>query len=100
MKWSLKMGCFVEFSNLLLQFEFDSNGNRQKILVDMLLKYSELDILGLALALDTSVTELENILDGNYFFIDEQANDLSHLFLIFFGRTFFKNFTLIRKFTD
>ena len=94
------MGCIVEFSESLLQFEFNSKGNRQKILVDMLLKYGELDIAGLALALDASISELHEILDGNYFFIGEQANDLSQLFLIFFGRTFFKKFTLVRNFFD
>lgn len=92
------MGCIVEFSESLLQFEFNSKSNTQKILVDMLLKYGELDIAGLALALDTSVNELQDILDGNHFFVGEQANDLSQLFLIFFGRTFFKKFTLIRNF--
>ena len=94
------MGCIVEFSESLLQFEFNSKGNRQKILVDMLLKYGELDIAGLACALDASISELHDILDGNYFFIGEQANDLSQLFLIFFGRTFFKKFTLVRNFFD
>ena len=94
------MGCIVEFSESLLQFEFNSKGNRQKILVDMLLKYGELDIADLALALDATISEIHDILDGNYFFIGEQANDLSQLFLIFFGRTFFKKFTLVRNFFD
>ncbi len=94
------MGCIVEFSESLLQFEFNSKGYSQKILVDMLLKYGELDIASLALALDASINELQDILDGNYFFIGEQANDLSQLFLIFFGRKFFKKFTLVRNFFE
>ena len=71
MKWSLNMGCIVEFSESLLQFEFNSKSNTQKILVDMLLKYGELDISGLALALDASIEELQDILDGNRFFIGD-----------------------------
>jgi hypothetical protein len=94
------MGCIIEFSESLLRFEFNAKGSKQKILVDMLLKYSEMDIADLALALDASVNELQDILDGNYFFVDEQANDLSQLFLIFFGRTFFNKFTLVRNFFD
>lgn len=94
------MGCIVEFTESLLQFEFNSKGSKQKILVDMLLKYGELDIAGLALALDASINELLGILDGNYSFVGRQADDLSQLFLIFFGRTFFKKFTLIRNFFD
>lgn len=92
------MGCIVEFSKSLLQFEFNSHGHKQKILVDMLLKYGELNIVELSLALDTSTYELQDILEGNCFFIGEKANDLAQLFLIFFGRTFFKKFTLIRNF--
>ena len=92
------MGCIIEFSESLMRFEFNSEGNKQKILVDMLLKYGELDIAGLALALEVSINELQAILDGNHFFVGEQANDLSQLFLIFFGRTFFTKFSLIRNF--
>ena len=92
------MGCIIEFSESLLRFEFNSKGANQKILVDMLLKYGDLDIDGLALALDTSINELQDILNDNHFFVGEQAHDLSQLFLVFFGRRFFNKFTLIRNF--
>ncbi len=94
------MGCIVELKNSSAQFEFNSHGAKQRILVDMLLKYGELDVVNLALALDTTTNKLQDILDGDYFFIGRQADDLSHLFLIFFGRTFFNKFTLIRNFFE
>ncbi len=94
------MGCIVEFSESLIQFEFDSNGKKQRILIDMLLKYAEIDINALALNLDISIQELQDIHDGNSFLIGEQAHDLAQIFLVFFGRTFFKKFTLVRNFFD
>lgn len=94
------MGCIVEFNELSLQCEFNNEGKRQQILVDMLLKYGELDIACLASVLTSSINELQDIRDGKHFFTGEQANDLSYLFLSFFGRTFFKKFTLIRNFFD
>lgn len=92
------MGCIVEFANSLMQFEFNCQGSKQKILVDMLLKYSEQDITTLASALDISVNELQDIYDSKHVLDAERANDLAQLFLIFFGRLFFTKFTLIRNF--
>lgn len=91
------MGCIVELK-APLQFEFNSEGTKQKILVDILLKYGEQDIASLASILDATSNELQDILNGNYFFTGRQKDDLSHLFLIFFGETFFNRFTLIRNF--
>lgn len=94
------MGCIIEFSKSLIQFEFNSNGNKQRILVDMLLKYGELDINNLASTLDISVYELQEICEGKHFLVGEQAHDLAQMFLIFFGQQFFNKFTLIRNFFD
>ena len=92
------MGCIIEFTDTLLKFEFCSQGDKQKILVDMLLKYSEMDISALTSALGVSIKKLHDIRKGKCFLIGEQANDLAQLFLIFFGRTFFHKFTIIRNF--
>ncbi len=94
------MGCIIEFSESLIQFEFHSTGNKQRILVDMMLKYGELDINNLALTLDISVHELQEMHEGTHFLVGEKAHDLAQMFLIFFGQQFFKKFTLIRNFFD
>lgn len=94
------MGCIVELSKSLIQFEFNSDGNKQRILVDMLLKYSAISIDELALTLDISVDNLQAIYNGEYFLIGEQANDLAQIFLIFFGRVFFTKFSIIRNYID
>ena len=83
-----------------MRFEFSSTGSKQRILVDMLLKYGDLTISDLASALDITVSELQDIHDGNHYLVGEQANDLAQLFLSFFGRTFFNKFSIIRNFFD
>jgi len=92
------MGCIIDFTDALLKFEFCSQGDKQKILVDVLLKYSEMGITDLTLALGISSKKLHDIRKGKYFLVGEQADDLAQLFLIFFGRTFFRKFSMIRNF--
>lgn len=94
------MGCKLEFSESQLQVEFCSQGSKQRILIDVLLKYSEMSINDLASALEVPVTRLHDIYNGRSFLIGEQADSLAQLFLVFFGRTFFKKFSIIRSFVD
>ena len=92
------MGCIIEFADTLLKFEFCGQGEKQKILVDILLKYSGININDLTSELGISIKKLHDIRKGKYFLVGEQANDLAQVFLIFFGRTFFYKFTMIRNF--
>lgn len=92
------MGCTVELANALIRFEFCCEGKKQKILVDILLKYSDMDINELAFALDVSVSKILDICNESSFLMGKQADDLSQLFIIFFGRIFFRNFSIIRNF--
>ncbi len=92
------MGCIVKFSESLIQFEFNSHGNRQKMLIDMLLRYGEFDMNSLAATIGISVAKLHDIYDGKYFLDGEESHDLAQVFLIFFGQQFFKKFTLVRNF--
>lgn len=92
------MGCIVEFTESLMQIEFCSNGNKQKILIDILTRYSEMDTNKLATVLGVSAKKLKNICNGEEFLVGEPADSLAQLFLIFFGQQFFRKFTLIRNF--
>lgn len=94
------MGCIIEFTESLLQIEFCSKGNKQKILIDVLLKYGEMNISELALAIDVSTKKLRDICNGRGSLVGEQADSLAQLFLIFFGRTFFRKFSIIRNFVN
>lgn len=94
------MSCTLEFHESLIKTEFCSKGNKQRILIDILTKYGEMDLNKLAFLLDVSVEQLQEIFNGNGFLIGEQADTLAQMFLMFFGKQFFRKCTLIRDFRD
>ncbi|KTD19536.1 Uncharacterised protein [Legionella lansingensis] len=94
------MGCALEFPESVVRVEFCGQGDKQKIIIDVLTKHSEMDINKLALALGVSVKKLRNICDGKNFLVGEQADSLLQLFLMFLSRQFFHKCTLIRSFMD
>ncbi|MBA2650772.1 MAG: hypothetical protein H0U73_00675 [Tatlockia sp.] len=94
------MGCILVFPESSVKVDFCSKGNKQKILIDVLTKYGDMDINRLASVLKVSVTRLRKICDGDGFLVGEQADSLAQLFLLFFGKHFFRKCTLIRSFVD
>lgn len=94
------MSCALEFQESSIKIDFCSKGNKQKILIDVLTKYGELDMNKLALVLEVSVTKLKDICEGDSFLVGEQADSLAQLFLMFLEKYFFRKCTLIRSFMD
>jgi hypothetical protein len=94
------MSCALEFPRSSVKIDFYCKGNKQKILIDVLTKYGEMDINGLASVLEISVKRLKNICEGDGFLVGEQADSLAQLFLMFLGKHFFRKCTLIRSFVD
>ena len=94
------MSCVLEFPESSVKIDFCSKGNKQKILIDVLAKYSEMDINQLASVLDVPVKRLHEICNGNGFLVGEQADSLAQLFLMFLGKHFFRKCTLIRNFLN
>jgi hypothetical protein len=94
------MSCALEFLESSVKIDFCSAGNKQKILIDVLTKYSEMDINRLASVLEVSTEMLNNICEGDSFLVGKKADCLAQLFLIFFGKQFFRKCTLIRNFRD
>lgn len=94
------MSCVLEFPESSVKVDFCSKGNKQKILIDVLTKYGEMDIYRLAAVLGVSVKKLNDICDGDRFLVGEQADSLAQLFLMFLGKHFFCKCTLIRNFVD
>ena len=78
------MGCIVEFTESRKQIEFCSHGDKQKILIDALLNYSSLNLTDLALILNIPEHIVKNIHDGISLFEEEQANNLTVVFLTYF----------------
>ena len=96
----IKMSCVLEFPESLVRIDFCSKGNKQKILIDILGKYSDMDITQLASVLEVSVERLHEICNGNGFLVGEQADSLAQLFLMFLGKHFFRKCTVIRNFIN
>jgi hypothetical protein len=94
------MSCALEFPESSIKIDFCSKGNKQKILIDVLTKYGELDMNRLASVLEVSVAKLKDICEGDSFLVGEQADTLAQLFLMFLGKHFFLKCTLIRSFID
>ncbi|MFA5960082.1 MAG: hypothetical protein WC785_06155 [Tatlockia sp.] len=94
------MSCTLEFSESSVKIDFCSKGNKQKILIDVLTKYSDMDFTRLASVLGVPAKRLHDICDGDGFLVGEQADSLAQLFLMFLGKHFFRKCTLIRSFID
>jgi hypothetical protein len=78
------MGCVVEFSKTA-RFDFCRNNGKQKIWIDAVLRYGELDLNGLSLVLDVSIIVLREVYKGSRFLERSKAEELAKLFLILFG---------------
>ena len=94
------MSCALEFPESSVKIDFCSKGNKQKILIDVLTKYSEMDMNRLASVLEVPVKKLNDICEGDSYLVGKQADCLAQLFLIFFGKQFFRKCTLIHNFRD
>lgn len=94
------MGCVLEFPESSVKIDFCSKGNKQKILIDVLSKYSDMDINQLASMLDVPVKKLHEICNGDGFLVGEPADSLAQFFLMFLGKHFFRNCTFIRNFLN
>ena len=94
------MSCVLEFPESFVKINFCSEGSKQKILIDVLTKYDDIDLDRLASIIGVSVKRLKDICEGGSFLIGEQADSLAQLFLMFLGKHFFRKCTLIRNFVD
>ncbi len=77
------MGCVVEFNDPRVIFELNYEQNKQEILIDILLKYSNRNLASIAEALDAPLELLIKVHNGSSFLNKEQTDKLLHLFLVF-----------------
>ena len=59
--------------------------DKQKLLIDALLRYSSDDLTQISQILDLSKSELENVCADKSFLPENSSESLSTLFLLFFG---------------
>ncbi len=88
----------LAFVDSCVKLEFSGDKYTQKIMLDILTKHTQMDLSYLALILNSTVNQLNNIYNGNDFLDDAKALDLAHIFLIFLGQNFFRKSILIRTF--
>lgn len=77
------MGCIVEFDNGL-RFDFAQNRCKQKVWLEVLLKFSKTNIDHLAYILDLPPETLIQVHRGSYYLEKEPAERLGQLFLVTF----------------
>ncbi|HAF87536.1 MAG: hypothetical protein CMF38_01410 [Legionellaceae bacterium] len=92
------MGCVIKFNESAIPHTFECTGYKQKIIIELLVTYSNYSKSALAEVLDVSIAELEDVLEGKTFLAPKEADDLAQLFLIFFGSSFSGKFSMIRSF--
>lgn len=76
------MGCVLEFDERRVRYELFCQGQKQQILIDILLNYAKLKISDVANLLSVSIDDVHNIYN-NKFLQGESAMNLLYLFLIF-----------------
>lgn len=75
------MKCVLEFDGAA-KYELFCRGNKQRILIDILVNYAQLDLSNIASSVGVSLNELKDIYQDKY--LNEQsAMNLFYLFLIF-----------------
>lgn len=78
------MGCTVELSQEI-HFNFGKNTYKQKLLIDALLRYSNVDLPWLAQLLDVPVHTLRQVHRGLQVLDAQPSTELARFFLLFFG---------------
>ena len=79
------MGCIIEFSGSETRFEFCTRNHKQKIFISILMRYSKMDIPHLACVLDVPADKLQDVHLGRDFLVGKPAEELTQLFLVYFG---------------
>ncbi len=69
----------------VVKYTFECRANKQKYLVDALLRYGRLDVHGLSSMLDILANELHEVHAGKGYLHDQSAQQLALLFLVCFS---------------
>lgn len=81
------MSCIIEFKEPAVKFEFVCQYNKQKILLEMLLKYSQLNYSDLSCLLNTSILKLKSVYNGIEFLEAKISRNLIYLLFLFLNES-------------
>lgn len=77
------MKCVLEFNgSSSTKYELFCRGNKQRILIDILLNYAQLELADIASIVGVSMNEVQGIYQDK-FLKEQSATNLLYLFLIF-----------------
>ncbi|MBA2711549.1 MAG: hypothetical protein H0U57_13285 [Tatlockia sp.] len=79
------MSCIVEFSEPKIRFDFTKNQYKQKIWIEALLKFTQVDINKIATLLELPINRLVEVHQGRAFFTSDSVDRLAKLFLVAFS---------------
>lgn len=79
------MGCIIEFQEPSVRINFRCNNMKQKIYLEILLKYSPLDITNISSILNIPKSKLYRVYLGKELLEGKVANNLACLLCIFLG---------------
>jgi hypothetical protein len=79
------MNFVLEANEPIVQTEFKCKRNKQKFLIDVLIRYSQVDFYRLAELLDEPVDVIKDVYHGRAFLEINSAKNLALLFLINFS---------------
>lgn len=74
----------VEVIEPIIPIEFQCKRHKQRLLIDALLKCSQLNLEGIALIIDVSAMSLEKVYNGHHYLKNNQVIRLAQLFFICF----------------
>ena len=77
------MGCVIEVDDPPVRYELYFKQNRQKILIEILIHYADIDLKSIARELKISIKFLNDVHKGSSFLCEEKTNNLLQLFLLF-----------------
>lgn len=79
------MGCIVEFTEPFIRFNFSQNQYKQKMLIDAMLTYSQLDVDALASIIEVTPDMVRKAHAGEVFLSKASGEELGKLFLLLFS---------------
>ncbi|MGQ3891431.1 hypothetical protein [Legionella sp. CNM-4043-24] len=94
------MGCAISFSDLQLYVDFFVEESNQKILIEILLQHSSMSIEKLAGDIGVSEGKVKDVCNNKDFLSGYHVDNLSQIFLRFFGEKFFRKFSIVRNFIN
>lgn len=79
------MSITIEMGDPAIRFDFMENKHQQKVLIDVLLRFSELSLGELACIIGANIEDCDGVSSGRKFFAPHISKNLGELFITHFS---------------